>query len=199
MMKICIKCKIEKPATKEFFPTNNSHKDGMENTCKECRAIAKRKWREDNMERVLEHQKNYRDTNKDKRIKIRNKYYTENIDILRKKGREWRKNNREYCNTSKHRYRARKRSLPHTLTVEQWNAVVDHFGGVCAYCGADEKLTQEHFIPVSKNGEYTKNNILPACGSCNSSKCDHDFGDWYPQQTFYDENRELRILEFLSN
>jgi 5-methylcytosine-specific restriction endonuclease McrA len=34
------------------------------------------------------------------------------------------------------------------------------------------KLTQEHVIPVSRGGGTTAENIVPACGKCNSSKKD---------------------------
>ena len=58
-------------------------------------------------------------------------------------------------------------------------------------------LHQEHFIPLSKGGEYTHNNIIPACKSCNSSKQDTDFFEWYPTYEEYNEEREQFILEYL--
>jgi len=39
-------------------------------------------------------------------------------------------------------------------------------------------LHQDHYIPVTKNGGYTPDNILPACQSCNLSKWNSDPHDW---------------------
>lgn len=67
--------------------------------------------------------------------------------------------------------RARKRQLPATLTILQWEAILVAYKGRCAYCGKKApKLTQDHVVPVSKGGGYTAENIVPACKSCNSRK-----------------------------
>ena len=45
----------------------------------------------------------------------------------------------------------------------------------CAYCGkmhADEKLTRDHIVPVSKNGANTWMNCVASCKSCNNFKAD---------------------------
>jgi hypothetical protein len=68
----------------------------------------------------------------------------------------------------------------------------------CKQCGKEEKLTQDHFKALSNNGEYTKNNIIPACINCNSSKNDADFFAWYPKQSFYSKKQELKILKYLN-
>jgi hypothetical protein len=97
----------------------------------------------------------------------------------------------------KHRRNARKHGLPATFTYEQWINSKNIFNNCCAYCGINEILTQDHFTPLSKRGEYTVNNIIPVCHTCNSDKRDLDFFEWYPQQKFYSKQREQRILEYL--
>ena len=96
--------------------------------------------------------------------------------------------------------------LPATLTLEQWQQIKVDFNNKCAYCGMteeehrkrfNEQIHQEHFIPLFKSGEYTHNNIIPACRSCNSSKQDTDFFEWYPTYEYYNEEREQFILEYL--
>lgn len=67
-------------------------------------------------------------------------------------------------------YLARKRSLPATLSTDEWEAIKAAYRHRCAYCGERKKLTQDHVKPVSENGPYTRDNIVPACKSCNSSK-----------------------------
>lgn len=67
----------------------------------------------------------------------------------------------------------------------------------CTKCGRDLPLSQDHFIPLSKGGEYTLNNIIPACVHCNSSKHIQSFFEWYPKYKYYSSNREKKILIFL--
>ena len=78
------------------------------------------------------------------------------------------------------RHRAVVGGLPSTLTENEWQDTLDFWFHQCAYCGSEEKLTQDHTIPSSKGGGYTKENIVPACGSCNSSKHNRSLRDWLP-------------------
>ena len=69
--------------------------------------------------------------------------------------------------------RARKLSLPSTLTDQHWLAIKAAYKQRCAYCGSKPKvLTQDHVIPITKGGGSTPDNIVPACASCNSAKRD---------------------------
>lgn len=86
-----------------------------------------------------------------------------------------------------------------SLTNEEWEETKEHFSCRCAYCGEDDKLTYDHFYPFSKGGDFSKGNILPCCHLCNSSKNDKDFREWYPKQSFYDEQREKRIIEYIES
>lgn len=49
------------------------------------------------------------------------------------------------------------------------------WGYKCAYCNCTPTaLTQDHVVPVTKGGEHTISNIVPACQSCNSAKGNRD-------------------------
>jgi 5-methylcytosine-specific restriction endonuclease McrA len=74
--------------------------------------------------------------------------------------------------------RSRKKSLTADLGADEWKKIVEYFGGKCAYCGSSGDLDQDHFIPHSKGGAYSKRNIVPACKSCNSSKGNKSPIDW---------------------
>lgn len=74
---------------------------------------------------------------------------------------------------SKNRYKRLK--LNATLTEEEWNRCKRFFRHRCSYCGKKVPLTQDHFFALSKGGLYAKDNILPACKSCNSSKYNESF------------------------
>ena len=69
-------------------------------------------------------------------------------------------------------------ALPRDFTTKDWRAAQKFFNNKCAYCGAKGKMTQDHFIPVKKGGGYTRDNIVPACGSCNCSKGAKDPYKW---------------------
>ena len=49
----------------------------------------------------------------------------------------------------------------------------------CVYCGSTEKLTIDHIIPINKGGNQDFKNLIRACKSCNASKNDSFFIDWY--------------------
>ena len=57
------------------------------------------------------------------------------------------------------------------FTAVQWEQMkIDH-KFACFYCGTQsEFLQQEHCIPLSRGGNHTKSNIVPACGPCNRQK-----------------------------
>jgi hypothetical protein len=33
-------------------------------------------------------------------------------------------------------------------------------------------------LPISRGGRYTVSNVVPACGSCNASKCNTEVTTW---------------------
>ena len=43
-------------------------------------------------------------------------------------------------------------------------------GYSCQVCGADQNLTVDHLIPISKGGTDDLDNLLTMCGRCNFSK-----------------------------
>ncbi|MDP4158382.1 MAG: HNH endonuclease [Bacillota bacterium] len=160
---------------------------------KEKRLVAKKKWREENKGKISEYYKKYRRGNADK-IK---QYCEDNKEHLRCYHGEYQRKNKERVREWHHKRVTREKSLPNTLTNEQWEEKRKKFDYKCAYCGKKSLLHREHFIPISKGGGYTYSNILPACKFCNSSKKDRDFFKWYPQYEHYSHEREGKILEHL--
>ena len=71
----------------------------------------------------------------------------------------------------KNQRRYREGTVPATLTLGQWRAILSAYKYRCAYCGVySPRLTQDHVVPVSKGGGYVAANIVPTCKSCNCSK-----------------------------
>jgi hypothetical protein len=160
-------------------------------------------WVENNKESVRQRLKIYRieyDKNNADRISQRKKRYRENNrEIINKRRRDWHYKNPGKVRVIKQRRRNRVKQVYCNYNVTLWEACVKYFSGCCAYCGKQTlQLTQDHFVPLSKGGEYTRNNIIPACKSCNGSKSDRDFFVWYAKQKFYSLNREKKILSYLN-
>lgn len=69
--------------------------------------------------------------------------------------------------------------VAHDLSAEQWEALMQAWDGGCAYCGAtDDTLQRDCVLALSRGGRYTLGNIVPACRSCNASKCNHEVTAW---------------------
>ena len=69
------------------------------------------------------------------------------------------------------------------VTPEQWEAIchryTDPAGDVlCAYCKCKGANTVDHVYPISRGGLDEARNVVPACGRCNSSKCNRLVTEW---------------------
>jgi len=67
----------------------------------------------------------------------------------------------------------------------------------CGYCG-DEATSIDHIVPRFRSGSSNRNNLIPACQSCNSNKASHKMEEWYAKQSFYDENQLKKIKTWMS-
>ncbi|MFC6238728.1 HNH endonuclease [Longivirga aurantiaca] len=94
------------------------------------------------------------------------------------------------------RKRARRMSaVEHDLSVEQWTALQEAWGG-CAYCGATGVPLQKDCVQaLSRGGRYTLDNIAPACRSCNASKCNDEVTGWMRRKRLDERTFLLRHVE----
>ena len=66
--------------------------------------------------------------------------------------------------------------------------------------GGGQKIHLDHIIPVNLGGPTDDWNILPICGSCNSSKSDSHLLDWWDKEhTSQDEHKLVYIFEHMAN
>jgi 5-methylcytosine-specific restriction endonuclease McrA len=125
--------------------------------CKKNVNKSSRKWYQNNEEKILVKHFQYRKDNQDK--------------IKKYQGTE-------ECKASKQRNktktRAGERNIINTLTSKEWLDLLEKYDFRCAYCDVEfdcENLpTRDHVIPINKGGENTKDNVVPACRSCNAKK-----------------------------
>lgn len=152
------------------------------------RSAQKKLYKARNVEQVREWSRNYKKRNADKVRAAARLYNEKNRDKLAERRKE-----RQLQDVSKYRQTARvhaqrrlarKRSLPDTLTPEQWQNCLDYFNGCCAVCGDPASLFNviqaDHFIPLTSPDciGTVKENIIPLCRTCNTSKNNRDALEW---------------------
>jgi hypothetical protein len=208
----CSRCKKELPRTSEYFARRKSSKDGLEYHCKECNRKRSKEHYEENKDwhlnrrreyyhSHLDEMQQYRDQNREYlREKNKENYYN-NLEYFKEKEKRWRKTNpdKNKAKYTRNRYirKSRMLSVESNFTEEDWNRCKSHFNDTCSYCGEKKPLQREHFVPLANKGEYTINNIIPACSRCNASKNNRNFFEWYPKQKYYSKRREQKILKYL--
>ena len=85
--------------------------------------------------------------------------------------------------------------VEHDLSPEQWAALAAAWGG-CAYCGGtDAALQRDCVLAISRGGRYTLENVVPACRSCNASKCNEEVTTWMRRKRLDERDFLLRHLE----
>lgn len=211
--KKCSICKEFYPLTNDYF-TKAKTIDGFYCNCKKCENEKNRiKYRtneeyrikcnsvDKEKKRIRRH--NYYIKNRQKEIDRAKKYNFENRDKIREREKQYRHTERgSEVNKLKCQKRRRNMKSKGIMKIKDWQICKDYFRndkGIieCPYCGKEIKIpTIEHFIPISKGGENDKTNILPICKSCNCSKQDKDFFEWYKEKEFYSEERIEKILKY---
>lgn len=173
---------------------------------KEQRSLAFKDWRNRNYEYEIERQRKWRLENAD----YFRQWYIDHAEQQKAQGIAWREKHpervkergREYrakhpqrvriwCNENPEKIRlisslrrARKHSLPNTLTIEQWQQILDHFNGCCAVCGRPQGfwhiIAMDHWIPLKANVPNNPGtvawNVIPLChgvDGCNNEKHAH--------------------------
>lgn len=118
-----------------------------------------------NPEANRQHCKKQYAKNVERRREKARKYYQE-VSKAKLKSPEGRAKER----MKKAKRRAIKAGVLATLTWQEWLAICQEYNYCCAYCSRKLPLEQDHKTPISKGGGHTKENVVPACKGCNSSK-----------------------------
>lgn len=91
------------------------------------------------------------------------------------------------------RRKRRMAAVEHDLTDAQWAALKEAWGG-CAYCGRPDDAPQKDcMLPISRGGRYTLANVVPACRSCNASKCNAEVTSWMRRKRM--DEREFLVRQ----
>jgi 5-methylcytosine-specific restriction endonuclease McrA len=93
------------------------------------------------------------------------------------------------------RRKLRLAGVANDLTDAEWSALLVAWDG-CAYCCAsDGSLQRDCVLPISRGGRYTLDNVVPACRSCNTSKCNEEVTGWLRRKKLDERAFLLRHVE----
>ncbi len=182
---------------------NRQHQKNYHERHKRKINARKRKWRRANYLKNTNYYRNYyrqhkdamRETNKRwrsrNRVKVRKaqrrRYWADPVrycgyakkyaprfpEVVRKRGREYAKNNPEKIRVLLHQRRARIEKADGRFTHQEWRELCTSYKWLCGYC--ETKLTiktasPDHRIPLARGGTNYIQNIIPSCLPCNLRK-----------------------------
>lgn len=121
-----------------------------------------KKWQQEHREWIKEYRLKWLKLNPDKKL------------VFYKYKQEWRKKHPENEKLTQQRRKANLlKTKINDFKVSEWMELLAEYNYSCAYCNKHfDKLTQDHIIPLTRGGNHTKSNIVPACNSCNCRKND---------------------------
>jgi len=189
--KVCTRCGEEKP----IGDFHRNGKQGRQPRCKGCVSELMAEYYQQNAERIKQRVRLYQERRRGDGPRRRQGRDPEK----RRAGyQRYREQHRDQCLARMRRYyserpeifraiSARRRANDHghaivsDLTDDQWQEILARFEHRCAYCGKESaRITQDHVIPLSRGGDHTASNVLPACRSCNSRKGRLLLEEWRP-------------------
>lgn len=183
-----------------MFTKRVASPDGLSFRCRVCASAQAKARYKANPKVVKDRAAAWAQKNPDARKAIVRKWDDRNADRKRERGRERNKAARKAnpdaarlagcIAAQKRRHRAAAAgSAPDAAVVERLMRIA---GGRCTYCrGLFQRLTIDHFHPVSKGGSGQWWNIIPCCGSCNASKRDSDGPAWVERKFGIDRLAEV--------
>ncbi len=139
---------------------------------KEEKAAYDRQYREKNKEAISARRKRHYKANVEKISEYKREYHQRNAEKLRAKTRRWHEQNPERTRANVNIRRARKAQARGNYTADESHDILERQGGNCLYCGAslDSSAHLDHFVPLSRGGRNSKENLVWACSPCNRSK-----------------------------
>ena len=134
---------------------------------------ALRKYRETHREEINAKAKERRQQDLEHYREIGRKSREKHADERNAYQREYSKENRDKLTLYTNARRARKLEAKGSHTDEEWQTLKALYNFKCLRCGKHEpeiKLTRDHVIPLTQDGNDSIDNIQPLCARCNSKK-----------------------------
>jgi 5-methylcytosine-specific restriction endonuclease McrA len=141
-------------------------------------------------EHKREHQRDYYKTHREQTLEYQKRYAETHREQIREYSRRHNKTVRcdkelyarkKDCRLAyKVKRRARQAGNGGSCTAREWRNACDRWGNKCLRCGATERLTCDHVVPIKHGGRSDIGNLQLLCCSCNSIKSTKTI-DYRPQ------------------
>lgn len=206
-MRKCSKCKEIKDEA--CFSKDRKSKDGLDCRCRDCAKEYKRLHEEEIKEQRKEHyklhkkgikeyQKEYRRSHKEEIKEQKKEYYKLHKEGIKERVKEYGKG--YYATPQGKAVRsnsnAKRRATigDQEISKEGWLEVMRSNNWKCIYCG--ETLTEktrsiDHLVPLNLGGKHIKDNLVPSCRVCNSSKQDKLLTNWLGFETLKETSPDV--------
>lgn len=174
-IKACTACKVEFPATTEFFH-RSKYADGLTAKCKSCRSLQRKKHYQANKDRILKQCHEYYTNNKAAHLKLTAAWRAKNKERAAFLSKEWGRKHPERKSIYKAARRAREAQSGGFLIKSK--EMKRLYASSCAACGSMKSIEADHIIPIALGGRTSIGNLQPLCKSCNCSKGSKLMSEW---------------------
>ena len=166
--KVCRKCLIESSV-------DNFYKNSAK--CKPCAKAYAKAWAKANPEKYKmqwqkKNKRRWVEQKQDQAYMLKKAIYRQENSARRvANAKAWNEANKQryhqHVATSHIKRRIAKDARAYKILDKEYKRL---YASPCAFCGATEKITMDHIIPISRSGNHSIGNLQPLCRKCNSSK-----------------------------
>jgi 5-methylcytosine-specific restriction endonuclease McrA len=188
-IKVCPDCGKSKPRSEYNF--RNRQNGTYQSYCRPCEKVRhtafaiqnrdqelarKREYYQLNRKRLLQYKKdNYELTKPEKLLQAKN-YRLANAEKIKIKRHKYFAENKELVRHHARLRKVRKKTNGlYLVTLKEQRRL---YSKPCFYCGSFESIQLDHVVPVSRGGNHSIGNLVPACASCNNQKNKWFITEW---------------------
>ena len=129
-----------------------------------------REWLKRNPQKARDAARRWNKAHPEQRRAAKRLYYARHREQHKAVMAAYHKAHPEVLRAKSNAYRARARAAEGQFTSAKWRALVESYGGSCAYRGEAGPVQVDHRTPLTRGGRNSIDNILPACRKCNTEK-----------------------------
>jgi len=213
VQKQCIDCKNWFDMNLSNFGKDKNNKDKHNERCKSCQKTKQQAYYDANREAIIQKNTDYFWANREKQNAQKLEYYNQHKDKFHEKHKEYCESNLEKVKEDEKDWRRKnpeklkvynEKHRDHDITEKEWRGNQEAFNNCCVYCGKtkDEQLRQNkeqfHKDHMVHDGYNDVRNSAPTCTQCNTSKHQYSIEEWYPKQSFFNQERLNKIYWWMT-
>lgn len=144
----------------------------------------RQKWTPEYRAREYARTQAWREANREQHRRVTRDWYQANIEYARKaKMDEYRRDPQAFMvRNLRRKARLSNAICGHGVDCVSADFLSALYASRCTYCTAPAEHA-DHFVPLARGGLHCVENLLPACGRCNSMKSHRDPAEWLASRT----------------